>query len=84
MELLTSDKICDVAVHPESGQKRVTITGPVINCAKQIVFLITGGGKADVLATVVDGSGTQYPATHVQPKSGELVFFLDEAAAAKI
>lgn len=84
MELLTSEKICEVAVHPDSGQKRVTITGPVINNAKQVVFLITGAGKADVLATVIDGSGTQYPATHVQPKSGELVFFLDEAAAAKL
>lgn len=84
MELLTSKKICEVAVHPESGQKRVTITGPVINAAKFVVFLITGGGKADVLATVRDGSGKQYPATHVRPESGELCFFLDEAAAAKI
>lgn len=84
MELLTSKQICEVAVHPESGQKRVTITGPVINEASFVVFLITGGGKADVLATVCDGSGTQYPATHVQPKSNNLCFFLDEAAAAKI
>lgn len=84
MELLTSKEICEVAVHPESGQKRVTITGPVINAAHFVVFLITGGGKADVLATVYDGSGKQYPATHVQPKSNDLVFFLDKAAAAKI
>jgi len=84
MELLTSKNICEVAVHPESGQKRVTITGPVINAAKAVVFLITGGGKADVLATVYDGSGEQYPATHVRPNSGDLCFFLDAAAAAKI
>lgn len=84
MELLTSKEICEVAVHPESGQKRVTITGPVINAAKHVVFLITGAGKADVLATVCDGSGKQYPATHVKPTSGDLAFFLDKAAAAKI
>ena len=84
MGLLTSEKICEVAVHPESEQKRVTITGPLINAAKFVVFLITGGGKADVLATVYDGSGEQYPATHVQPQPGELAFFLDAAAAAKI
>lgn len=84
MELMTSEKICEVAVHPESGQKRVSITGPVINAAKEVAFLITGGGKADVLSAVVDGSGTQYPATHVKPQSGELVFFLDRAAAAKL
>ena len=84
MELLTSKNVCEVAVHPESGQKRVTITGPIINAANFVVFLITGAGKADVLATVYDGSGKQYPATHVQPKSKQLAFFLDEAAAAKI
>ena len=84
MELLTSKNVCDIAVHPENGQKRVTITGPVINNAKQVVFLITGAGKADVLATVMNGSGKQYPATHVKPASGQLVFFLDEAAAAKL
>lgn len=84
MELMTSEKICEVAVHPESGQLRVSVTGPVINAAKEVVFLITGAGKAEVLATVVDGSGTQYPATHVKPKDGDLVFFLDEAAAAKL
>ena len=84
MELLTSKNICEVAVHPDSGQKRVTITGPVINAANFVVFLITGGGKADVLATVYHGTGEQYPATHVQPKSKQLAFFLDQAAAAKI
>ena len=84
MELLTSEKVCEVAVHPESGQKRVTITGPIVNAAKFVVFLITGAGKADVLATVYDGSGKQYPATHVQPRSNNLAFFLDKAAAAKL
>lgn len=84
MELMTSEKICDVAVHPESGQQRVSVTGPVINASKEVVFLITGGAKADVLASVVDGSGTQYPATHVKPTTGELAFFLDQAAAAKL
>ena len=84
MELLRSENICEVAVHPDSGQKRVTITGPVINAAEQVVFLITGAGKADVLKRVCDGTGKQYPATHVKPKSGDLVFFLDEAAASKL
>ena len=84
MELLTSEKVCEVAVHPETGQKRVTITGPIINAAKFVVFLITGAGKADVLATVYDRSGKQYPATHVQPRSNNLAFFLDKAAAEKL
>lgn len=83
MALMTSDKVCEPAVHPGTGQHRVTITGNVINAAKTVVFLITGAAKADVLAKVIDGSGESYPATHVRPK-GELVYFLDEAAAAKL
>lgn len=83
IELLNSESTCAVADHPESGQKRVTITGKVLNASKQVVFLITGAAKSQVLATVVDQSGTQYPATHIQPE-GSLTFFLDEGAAANL
>ncbi len=83
MELLNSEKVCDVAVHPESGQRRVTMTGKVLNASKAVVFLITGGGKAEVLKTVVQRTGAAYPATHIQP-AGSLTFFLDEAAAAQL
>lgn len=83
MELMKSENVCEVAVHPDSGQRRVTITGETLNASKAVAFLITGGGKADVLKTVVDQTGSQYPATHIQP-AGSLTFFLDEAAAAQL
>jgi 6-phosphogluconolactonase len=38
IELLDSSKTCEVANHPESGQKRVSLTGPVINAAKNVCF----------------------------------------------
>ena len=80
---MKSENVCEVAVHPDSGQQRVTITGNVLNASKAVAFLITGGGKADVLKTVVDQTGSEYPATHIQP-AGSLTFFLDQAAAAKL
>ena len=83
MGLLQSEKVCEPAVHPGTGQHRVTITGGVLNAAKAVVFLITGDSKADVLPQVIDKSGAEFPATHVQP-AGSLTFFLDEAAAAKL
>lgn len=46
LDLLTSEKICEVATHPVSGQRRVTLTGNVINNAAKICFLVTGEGKA--------------------------------------
>jgi len=52
MQLLESDQICAVATHPVSGQKRVTITGKVINNAAKVCFLVTGSGKAKRLKEI--------------------------------
>ena len=48
-EMLYSEKICEVATHPLSGQKRITITGKVINNSDVVTFLVTGHSKADVV-----------------------------------
>lgn len=77
---------CVVATHPESGQNRVSINGKVINTAKEVAFLVTGASKAEKVKAVVkktEGSKA-YPATLVDPKSGNLVWFLDEDAAAEL
>ena len=52
MKLLESDQICAVATHPVSGQKRVTLTGKVINNAAKVCFLVTGSGKAERLKEI--------------------------------
>lgn len=82
MGLLDDKRVCAVATHPETGQKRVTLTGPVINASDRIVFLITGEGKAARLSQVLAGGeiGAPYPATHIQPTHGQLLWFVDEAA----
>ncbi len=85
MELLHSDHICEVATHPESGQKRITLTGEVINRAKQVAFLITAEAKTEVLAEILAQTGAweTYPTSHIKPR-GDLIFYLDESAAGKI
>ena len=84
--LWDSERLCEVAEHPESGQKRITITGQVINNAQKVAFLVTGKGKAEKVGEIIDGRGEveQYPASLVNPKSKELYWFLDEAAASLI
>lgn len=79
MELLKAKDICGVATHPESGQKRVTLTGKVINNAKQIHFLVTGESKKEKIQEIFGQSGKykDYPATHI--KRAE--WWLDEAAS---
>lgn len=82
IHLWDSSSNCEVAVHPESGQQRVTITGKVINQAKEVAFLVTGADKKEKGDTILKGDeiSKSYPAGLVNPSSGKLYWFLDEAA----
>ncbi len=80
MELLTSTRICGVAHHPTSGQKRITLTGPVINNAKQVSLLVTGASKAETIRQIQFNKEAHYPASHINPSNGKLIWWLDEAA----
>jgi 6-phosphogluconolactonase len=84
MELLASSDICGVATHPESGQKRVTLNGPVINNAADICFLVTGEGKAEKVDEIFNQKEgyRSYPASHFN--GDNVVWFLDNAAAMKM
>ncbi|CAM3480644.1 6-phosphogluconolactonase [Zobellia roscoffensis] len=86
IELWEAESLCAVAVHPDSGQKRITITGNVINHSKTVVFLVTGASKEEKVGEIInsEGSCSTYPANLVAPTSGDLLWFLDKAAAAKI
>ena len=86
IELWDSKANCEVAVHPDSGQRRITITGKIINNAKTVAFLVTGKSKAEKVKCIIDeGEGHEmYPASLVAPISGNLIWFLDVEAAAEI
>jgi len=66
---------CLVTVGAKDGQPRLTLTLPVINNAKQIVFLVEGQSKAKTLAKVlaVEADDRQYPARLVDKKAIWLV-----------
>lgn len=83
MELLNSEKICDVAKHPDSGQSRVTLTGKVINQAKEVVFLVTGANKKEKISEIFNQNGNwkTYPSAHIKPVAGKLKWFIDAEAA---
>lgn len=80
-QFLKSPQVCEVAIHPQTAQKRITLTGPVLSAAHKVAFLITGENKARVLAQVLNHSGqyANFPASHI---AGENVcFYIDQAAA---
>jgi 6-phosphogluconolactonase len=84
--LWDSENTCEVAVHPASGQKRITITGKVINQSEWVIFLVTGAGKKDKVAEIIHKKGEykNYPASLVKPLSRNLIWYLDTEAAAKL
>lgn len=63
--------------------RRLTLTFPAINAAKNVWLLVTGQGKAERLQQVFEGESElqSTPVTGVQPKNGELIWMLDSAAA---
>jgi 6-phosphogluconolactonase len=61
---------------------RITLTLPVVNASRRIVFLITGADKADAVARAFAGTpDVSAPASLVD---GEVTVLLDEAAAARL
>ncbi len=83
------DEIGRLVVANHVAQKdtwRITLTWPVINQATEVVFLVDGASKTDVLAEVLTGPRDveRLPSQLVRPANGRLLFLLDEAAAAKL
>jgi 6-phosphogluconolactonase len=64
---------------------RVTLTLPVLDAAREVVFLISGADKADAVARAFgDAPGLDAPSSLVRPDPGTLTVLLDAPAAARL
>lgn len=81
--LKEKEKICVVATHPQTGQKRVSVTFPVLDNGKRVSFLVAGEGKEAVLREILENPGRElpYPASIVSPLDGVLEWYVDRLAA---
>ena len=69
---------------PQQDSWRITLTYPVLNAARLTLVLVSGKGKADAIRQIFDTNETEKPpAAFVQPE-GQIIWLLDEAAAAKL
>lgn len=68
----------------ETKHSRITLTLPVINHARHILFLVTGKNKAPVLRKILYEEDGSLPASMVHCKKGGLIFALDREASGQL
>ena len=73
-----------VAVYQDRPARRLTLTLPAINTARQVLFLVSGSAKAQIVQAVIEGPAGLLPAQRIQPTAGRLTWLLDAAAASAL
>jgi len=65
---------------------RVSLAPPLLDAAAEVAFLVEGGGKAEVLAAILEGpyQPDVLPAQRIQPTAGRVRWLVDAAAAARL
>jgi 6-phosphogluconolactonase len=68
------------------GMYRITFTAPFINQASQVVFLVSGADKAQVLENVLEGPYQPHdlPAQLIRPNGEHPIWLVDKAASHKL
>jgi 6-phosphogluconolactonase len=71
---------------PKPPPPRLTFTPPLLNAARNILFLVTGSDKAEAVHAVLEGDyqPEEYPTQIVRPPNGEITWMLDTNAATKL
>ncbi len=79
------ERIVGIAVHPDSGQKRISLTYETINNSKRNIFMVTGKKKSDIIFKILGSKiiDKKFPAAKIKA-SDYLEWYLDEEAAVKI
>ncbi len=62
-----------------SVRERITLTLPVINSARNIMFIISGKGKGGIIKNILSNNpeSRAYPASFVKPE-GKTIWFIDK------
>jgi 6-phosphogluconolactonase len=74
--------VCELYL-PEQDMFRLTLTVPVLNQARLVVFMVSGAGKAAMLRQVLTDPPAEVvpPARLINPQVGKIQWLVDSAAA---
>jgi len=64
-------------------EERISLSYPVINNAKNVIVLVLGAKKADIISSIIKGK-SDVPASKIDPINGQLTFLLDKEAAQQL
>ncbi len=70
----------------EQQMRRITLTAPPVNAAARVAFFVSGAGKASAVRNILQEKYNPelYPAQVIRPETGELSWWMDEAAASLV
>ena len=79
-------EIAALVFAPGVKEPRATLTLPVINNAREVMFLVSGLSKASIVREILEAGRktARLPATMVHPLSGSLRWMIDSDAASQI
>ena len=63
---------------------RLSLTFPVINQAREVILMVSGREKAEVVKAVIEAGDPRLPASRIRPASGMLTWLLDREAASML
>jgi 6-phosphogluconolactonase len=84
--LAVRDRLAAANFVPKLDADRLTLTVPVFDAAREVVFLVSGASKADTLRQVLEGPDDpeRLPSQLIRPQPGSLLWLVDRAAAADL
>jgi 6-phosphogluconolactonase len=80
---MKSDSIVEAVETSQKPSRRLTLTLPVLNHARRILFQVTGVEKAGSLHEILEAKNETLPAARVNPEEGECWWIFDHAAAGR-
>lgn len=79
LALFDAPSLCIVGIHPVSGQRRITMTGQLLNHARTLTIMATGKSKEKILNDLFTNPdiASGYPVSRINLRKGKLIWFVD-------